>query len=389
MRVLAFSLLAFFLLTNTLVSALNHKDMAMAVKKINKSLAVEKDQLKRNTNKASPILQRNQMKFPKESIPSKQTKVVDSTRANFVSESERKRHVFYNQHNSTIDYEVAIATYEGEHKIYGVEACINLWKPSVDRNNIYGYNTARIRIIAGTPHNFEAIEVGWHNDSCRKTCYHRRCEGFTLYGGGKSRGSTFYEVSSYDGEQCDMFASISKGGNLGNWWLQVDGGVRSPDGNSHTSTKMGSGHFSQRGYRKASYFDQLKILPNDADGTAWIPPTNLTLDVTKPQCYDIDFHSYGINDNDTIPGFYYEGPASGRLNHHPRKISMVRSSPKEDRPRKIWQCRAVRTLFLRLQGVPFSQKVEYYLSQILVVFIGQRKRLRLLHLHECGNSMYD
>ncbi|XP_038680922.1 uncharacterized protein LOC119981850 [Tripterygium wilfordii] len=214
-------------------ASLNYEDIATAVKKINKPLIVErtptqfekiqKDQLKRGTDKSTQIWLKNHTKCPKETVPIKQTTVVDITRANFLSESKRKGQFFYDQLDSTTYY-----------KIYVAEARINVWKPSIDRDTI-GYSTARIRIISRSPVDFDAIEVGWHvypwlydkdqdtkffiswtNSSCRKTCYYRseQCDGFMLYGGGIAPGTTFDEVSSYGGEQYDMLASI---------WMDIGG----------------------------------------------------------------------------------------------------------------------------------------------------------------------
>ncbi|XP_038680923.1 uncharacterized protein LOC119981851 [Tripterygium wilfordii] len=361
MRFLIFSLFAFILLTNILVSALNYEDMAMAVKKINKPLIVErvpiqlqkiqKDQLKRSDKESQTSL-RNRTKFPKETIPITETTVADSMRANFVSEFERKPHFHFNQLNSD-GYKVALAIYQPENKIYGAQARINLWNPSVERN-IIGYSTARIRIISGpSVDNFDAIEVGWlvnsslngedqttrffvswTNDAYRTKHYYRSVggrEGFKIYGDGKVPGAPFDHVSTYGSHQYDMIASISKNKRTKNWWLEVegkrvgfwrkdffphleDGGSvvdwgglvsKSDNSNRHSRIEMGSGHFPTEGYTKASYFDGLKIRLDNDDENIWTSPgNNLTKDVTNPQCYDIEIFS----GNDNFPGFYYGGP---------------------------------------------------------------------------------
>ncbi|KAE8692320.1 hypothetical protein F3Y22_tig00110840pilonHSYRG00040 [Hibiscus syriacus] len=69
----------------------------------------------------------------------------------------------------------------------------------------------------------------------------------------------------------------------------------------HTSTAMGSGHFSGEGFRKASYFRNLQVVDWDNN---FIPLPNLKLLADHPNCYDI---RGGING---VWGhyFYYGGP---------------------------------------------------------------------------------
>ena len=76
----------------------------------------------------------------------------------------------------------------------------------------------------------------------------------------------------------------------------------------HTSTQMGSGHFAEEGYGKASYFRNLQIIDWD---NSLLPVSNLRLLADHPNCYDI---RQGKN---KLWGtyFYYGGP--GRNVHCP------------------------------------------------------------------------
>lgn len=70
---------------------------------------------------------------------------------------------------------------------------------------------------------------------------------------------------------------------------------------SHTSTQMGSGHFSGEGFGKASYFRNLQIV--DWDNTL-IPASNLKILADHPNCYDIRGGTNRVWGN----YFYYGGP---------------------------------------------------------------------------------
>lgn len=69
----------------------------------------------------------------------------------------------------------------------------------------------------------------------------------------------------------------------------------------HTSTQMGSSHFSHEGFRKASYFQDLQVVDRDS---SLIPIPNLRVLAEHPDCYDIQG---GIND-DWGNYFYFGGP---------------------------------------------------------------------------------
>lgn len=77
---------------------------------------------------------------------------------------------------------------------------------------------------------------------------------------------------------------------------------RSPQGR-HTSTQMGSGHFSSEGYKKAAYFRSLGLVVGDRV----IPPIFVSGQTTHPDCYDItnkESDKWGLY-------FFYGGPGRG------------------------------------------------------------------------------
>ena len=101
--------------------------------------------------------------------------------------------------------------------------------------------------------------------------------------------------------------------NSGNWWLKVQdeevgywpqsiftylasgattldwGGeiYNSKPGGSHTKTQMGSGHFPDEGYGRASYFRNIQYMDSTGNFRD-AEDMGLILYVTNPSCYNID-----------------------------------------------------------------------------------------------------
>nr|POF19540.1 hypothetical protein CFP56_48314 [Quercus suber] len=124
--------------------------------------------------------------------------------------------------------------------------------------------------------------------------------------------------------------------NNGNWWLQVQQQVlgywpgsifnylastatridfggevyNSEPSGHHTKTQMGSGHFGNEGYGKASFFRNIGYMDNRGkfkDGEA----QSLNTYATRPLCYNV------IVSNNTLGGFrthiYFGGPGYSKL----------------------------------------------------------------------------
>jgi hypothetical protein len=70
---------------------------------------------------------------------------------------------------------------------------------------------------------------------------------------------------------------------------------------AHTTTQMGSGHFAEEGYGKASYFRNMQVVGSNNN---LIPLTNLHFVAEQPNCYNIQG---GVDDN-WGNYFYYGGP---------------------------------------------------------------------------------
>ena len=72
----------------------------------------------------------------------------------------------------------------------------------------------------------------------------------------------------------------------------------------HTSTHMGSGHFSSEGYGKASYVRNIQYI--DSNGKFIDAGHELEASATKSACYDISV----VNNNNGGDGtqFYFGGP---------------------------------------------------------------------------------
>ncbi|KAK8643499.1 hypothetical protein V6N13_012794 [Hibiscus sabdariffa] len=177
--------------------------------------------------------------------------------------------------------------------------------------------------------NYPRFFTYWTNDAYETTgCYNLLCSGFVQTNNRIAIGAAISPMSSYHGGQFDITLLVWKDPKHGNWWLEFGSGVlvgywpsclfthlrdhatmvqfggeivNSRAGGFHTSTAMGSGHFSGEGFGKASYFRNLQVVDWDNN---LIPLPNLRLLADHPNCYDI---RGGING---VWGhyFYYGGP---------------------------------------------------------------------------------
>ncbi|XP_010923383.1 protein neprosin isoform X1 [Elaeis guineensis] len=237
-------------------------------------------------------------------------------------------------------YEYAIIYTKGD-VFYGAKGTINVWNPKVQEQD--EYSTSQIWVIGGPREYLNAIEAGWHvmpslygdnktrlftfwtiDNSESIGCYNLLCSGFVQVNKEIALGATIYPISSYDGPQYAITLLIWQDPNTGNWWLQY--GNRSPlgywpsslfsylyDGASevqwggkvlnlnvngqHTSTEMGSGHFSTDDARRASFIKNVQIV--DRSNKLQTPPNGGEV-MTQSACYDILNTYRGV--------FYYGGP---------------------------------------------------------------------------------
>ncbi|KAG8383221.1 hypothetical protein BUALT_Bualt05G0161900 [Buddleja alternifolia] len=236
--------------------------------------------------------------------------------------------------------------YVSGNTYYGAKASINVWAPRVA--NQYEFSLSQLWVIAGSFGNdLNTIEAGWQvspelygdnyprfftywtSDAYQATgCYNLLCSGFVQTNNRIAIGAAISPMSSYRGGQFDISLLVWKDPKHGNWWLEFGNGVlvgywpsilfthlrdratmvqfggeivNNRNSGSHTSTQMGSGHFAEEGFGKASYFRNLQVVDWD---NSLIPLSNLRVLADHPNCYDI---RGGIN---RVWGnyFYYGGP---------------------------------------------------------------------------------
>eukprot|EP01018_Ginkgo_biloba_P008917 Gb_12467 [translate_table: standard] len=229
---------------------------------------------------------------------------------------------------------------------YGAKASLNVWTPHIQKP--FEFSLSQMWVISGSfGDDLNTIEAGWQvspelygdsyprfftywtTDAYQATgCYNLLCSGFVQTNNVIAIGAAISPTSSYNGAQYDISLLVWKDPNHGNWWLEFGEGllvgywpaflfshladhatmvqwggeiVNTRPAGGHTSTQMGSGHFAEEGFSKASYFRNLQVVDWD---NSLLPLTNLQVLADNPDCYDIQG---GIN---TRWGnyFYYGGP---------------------------------------------------------------------------------
>ncbi|KAK7344126.1 hypothetical protein VNO77_13426 [Canavalia gladiata] len=302
----------------------------------------------------------NGTRCPKGTIPIRRNTVHDVLRAKSLYEFGKKpsRVVPLSRRSDAPDvlsangHEHAIAYTGSSQEMYGAKATINVWDPSIQVMN--EFSLSQIWILSGSfdGPDLNSIEAGWQvspelygdsrprlftywtSDSYRATgCYNLLCAGFIQTNSRIAIGAAISPVSSYAGNQYDITILIWKDPKVGNWWMSFGektlvgywpaeifthladhatmvewGGevVNSRTNGQHTFTQMGSGHFAEDGFGKASYFRNLEIV--DMDNSLSSVQAISTL-AENTNCYDIK--SYYTNQWGTY--FYYGGPGNNPL----------------------------------------------------------------------------
>jgi len=95
-----------------------------------------------------------------------------------------------------------------------------------------------------------------------------------------------------------LFSHLADNAMTVQWGGEI---VNKGSGGMHTSTQMGSGHFAEESFSRASYFKDIQVVDWD---NSLIPPINLQPFSERPECYDIQA---GVN-NKWGNYFYYGGP---------------------------------------------------------------------------------
>ncbi|KAM7251070.1 hypothetical protein ACFE04_022953 [Oxalis oulophora] len=284
---------------------------------------------------------------PEGTIPIRRSTEEDMLRAINIKRFGQKRVIKrrVRRDSTSTDHEHAVGYVSGQ-QYYGAKASINVWAPRV--TNQYEFSLSQMWVISGSFGNdLNTIEAGWQvspeqygdshprfftywtTDAYQATgCYNLLCSGFVQTNSRIAIGAAISPTSNYNGGQFDISLLIWKDPKHGNWWLEFGSGilvgywpsflfthlrdhasmvqfggeiVNTRSSGFHTSTQMGSGHFSGLGFGKASYFRNLQVVDWDNNLT---PLSNLKVLADHPNCYDI---RGGIN---RVWGnyFYYGGP---------------------------------------------------------------------------------
>ncbi|KAJ1409324.1 hypothetical protein SESBI_22835 [Sesbania bispinosa] len=309
-----------------------------------------------NIGEAWQMWHRNGTRCPTGTVPIRRSTVDDVLRAKSLYDFGKKppRIPLISRRNDSPDvlsdngHEHAIAYTTGSsQEMYGAKASINVWDPSIQVMN--EFSLSQIWILSGSfdGPDLNSIEAGWQvspelygdsrprlftywtRDSYRSTgCYNLLCAGFIQTSSRIAIGAAISPVSSYAGNQYDITILIWKDPKVGNWWMSFGEGtlvgywpaelftnladhatmvewggevVNSRASGDHTSTQMGSGHFAEDGFGKASYFRNLEIV--DVDNSLSSVQSISTL-AENTNCYDIQ-SSYS---NEWGTYFYYGGP---------------------------------------------------------------------------------
>ncbi|XP_019418638.1 PREDICTED: uncharacterized protein LOC109329428 [Lupinus angustifolius] len=243
-------------------------------------------------------------------------------------------------------HEYAIAYVTGE-QYFGARTDINIWAP---KTNDLEFSLAQVWLTSGTfeDKNLNSVEAGWQvnnelylnknprlfgywtRDAYQTTgCYNTLCPGFVQTNKRVALGAAITPISSYNGKQFTLNVMVWKDPKSGNWWLSIGSGILigywpsslftglkshaekiefggeivNREVNGHTTTKMGSGHFPEEGFRKAAYFKNLNFV-NSVKQLFTIPVSKVQEYADRPNCYDIKVSSSKYLNTH----FYFGGP---------------------------------------------------------------------------------
>ncbi|KAG6520750.1 hypothetical protein ZIOFF_017810 [Zingiber officinale] len=202
----------------------------------------------------------------------------------------------YKERHAKNGHQHAIAYAEGE-KYYGAKATINVWQPKVQEFN--EFSLSQLWILGGSfGEDLNSIEVGWQVSP-------------DLYGDNYTRLFTYWT----DPKEGHWWMQFGRDYVLGYWpsflfsyladsasMIQWGGeAVNSEPDGVHTSTEMGSGHFAEEGYSKASYFRNIQIVDGSNNLRA---PTRIGSFTEQSDCYNVQ----NGNNGEWGQYFYYGGP---------------------------------------------------------------------------------
>ncbi|XP_024989790.1 uncharacterized protein LOC112524264 [Cynara cardunculus var. scolymus] len=271
---------------------------------------------------------------PYGTIPIRRTSEYDILRSNPVSKFGKKLSTKTHQNSINDGHKHARGYVEGD-EYYGAKAAFNVWDPSVSNREEHSVSQVWVATTGIPLHDENTIEAGWTvnptlygdhsprlfiywtNDGYRSGCYNLLCPGFVQTNSKIAIGAAIYPVSTYNGTQFDISLFIWKSPRNGNWWLKMGSDVVGywptslftdlqehatsiafggevftfQTSGPHTSTQMGSGHFSMEGFGKASYIRNMEVV----DGQFKLnPASNVNVSAENENCYDV---ISGVADN--------------------------------------------------------------------------------------------
>ncbi|XP_065854522.1 protein neprosin [Euphorbia lathyris] len=316
----------------------------------------EEEEVRGGERDAWQMWHRNGTRCPKGTVPVRRSSVHDVLRSKSLFDfGKKQRSISLNRRTDAPDvvsgngHEHAIAYTGTSQEVYGARATINVWDPSIQVVN--EFSLSQIWILSGSfdGSDLNSIEAGWQvspelygdsrprlftywtSDSYQATgCYNLLCSGFVQTNSRIAIGAAISPVSSLEGNQFDITILIWKDPKLGNWWMgfgdntlvgywpaelfthlvnhatMVEWGgevVNSRADGRHTSTQMGSGHFAEDGFGKASYFRNLEIVDSDNSLSS---VQDISILAENTNCYNIK-SSYNTQWGTY---FYYGGPGN-------------------------------------------------------------------------------
>ncbi|KAL1197819.1 Protein neprosin [Cardamine amara subsp. amara] len=296
----------------------------------------------------------NGTRCPKGTVPIRRNTMNDVLRAKSLFDfGKKRRNIDLDRRTEKPDalgtngHEHAIAYTETSSEIYGAKATMNVWDPKIEEVN--EFSLSQIWILSGSfvGPDLNSIEAGWQvspelygdnrprlftywtSDSYQATgCYNLLCSGFIQTNNKIAIGAAISPLSTFKGNQFDITILIWKDPKMGNWWMGLGdntlvgywpaelfthladhattvewGGevVNTRASGRHTTTQMGSGHFPDEGFGKASYFRNLEVVDSD---NSLVPVRDVKILAENTECYDIK-SSYS---NEWGTYFYYGGP---------------------------------------------------------------------------------
>uniref|UniRef100_A0A7N0T890 Neprosin PEP catalytic domain-containing protein n=1 Tax=Kalanchoe fedtschenkoi TaxID=63787 RepID=A0A7N0T890_KALFE len=306
----------------------------------------------KRSNSVNQLWHSKGIRCPDGTIPVRRTTRDDVLRASSAKRYGKKKHRAIPKPRSAepdlinqSGHQHAIAYVEGD-RYYGAKATVNVWEPKIQQPN--EFSLSQIWLLGGSfGEDLNSIEAGWQvspdlygdnntrlftywtSDAYQATgCYNLLCSGFIQINSEIAMGASISPVSAYRNSQYDISILVWKDPNEGDWWMQFGsdnvlgywpsflfsyltesasmiewGGevVNTQSGGQHTTTQMGSGHFPEEGFGKASYFRNIEIVDSSNNLKA---PKELGTFTEKSNCYDIQPGSNG----DWGHYFFYGGP---------------------------------------------------------------------------------